>query len=233
MLEVVVDDLGVLAALDDVLLHGGIDLALAHGDADTAHQIDHLDIGVRVLHADLVAFQVLRLGDGLVGVDVPRTRGVQGGDFEIEFVGGGEQWVEHAFAGGRLHLFQIVVEVRGRDDGKIAVVALGDRHGHNGQLQSAGADHLGHGALVAQNGVGVDLYLIAAIGGSGEFLTEISQCDVFGVCFRLVEGHPDDGRFFAVFSGAAAAGQAPGGSRKGCRAQDLEKGAAVDLLFHG
>ena len=132
VLEVVIDDFGVLAALDDVLLHGGVDLALTHGDTNTAHQIDHLDVSIRVLHPDLVALQVFRLGDGFVGVDVPGTGGVQGDDLKVEFIGGGEQRVEHTLAGGSLHLFQIVIKVRGCNDGKIAVVAFRYRHGHHG-----------------------------------------------------------------------------------------------------
>ena len=166
-------------------------------------------------------------------IDVPGTGGVQGDDLKVEFIGGGKQRVEHALLGGCLHLLQIIVEVRGCNDGEITVVALRHRHGHNSQLQSTGADHLRHGVLIAQNRVGVNFHLIASIGGGGELFAEIGQCNVLSVCLRLVECHPDDGAFLAVFASAAAAGQASGRGCKSCCTHHLEKGAAVDLLFHG
>ena len=82
-----------------------------------------------------------------------------------------------------------------------------------------GADHFRHGALIAQNCVGVNFYLIAAIGCSGELFTEIGQCNVLCMGLRLVECHPDDGAFLAVFASAAAAGQASDRGCKGCRSR--------------
>ena len=82
-----------------------------------------------------------------------------------------------------------------------------------------GADHFRHGALIAQNCVGVNFYLIAAIGGNGELCTKIGQRNILGVCLRLVERHPDDGAFLTVFASAAAAGQASDRGCKGCRTQ--------------
>ena len=185
-IDVVVPDHsgGVLLTVDRALLHSGVELVEGHRGGQSAEILEVSDVQIVGHGTDLQALEVIRAGDGLLGVgDVTEADVAPAEVDDAELI---LQAGAHLFAERAVH--RVVDSVNGGEEvGQADDGELGDEAGEDGvvQVRHLKVAHLHRVDVLSQGAehtVGVDLNGDVAVGSSLKGLFEaVHQSDVGGV----------------------------------------------------